>query len=194
MMLTPGIPLHLTKFDVAERQLNQAISLFFGCGDPISIHTLAEAAAQVLHDLKDKFGTTSFIRDSDLICDDYKKQWLAAVFKSRNFFKHADRDGDATHEFKEELNHFSLADAVNMYLFVKKGLTPETLLFLAWFSSAHPSMVKKDPVFSELVERFRSGPDAIPTGDLSSFAQCLSALRAGRLVIPGVVLQSGLLK
>ena len=28
----------LTKFDVAERQLNQAIALFFGRGDAVSIH------------------------------------------------------------------------------------------------------------------------------------------------------------
>ena len=40
----------LTKFEVAERQLLQAINMFFREDDPVSIQTLAEAANQVLHD------------------------------------------------------------------------------------------------------------------------------------------------
>ena len=77
----------LSKFDVAERQLNQAIHLFFENGDPVSVHTLSEAAAQVLYDIRHKFGAESKIRDSDIIKPEFKKEWLASLFSSRNFFK-----------------------------------------------------------------------------------------------------------
>ena len=43
--------LPVSKFDAARRQLETAIRLYFFQGDPISIHTLASAAAQILHDL-----------------------------------------------------------------------------------------------------------------------------------------------
>ncbi len=192
MTIAPCKPLFLTKFDVAERQLNQAIALFFDRGDPVSIHTLAEATAQVLYDLKEKYGVTSIFRDNDRIRDEYKNVWFATLFKSRNFFKHADRDGDVVHEFKEEFNHFSLSDAVNMYLSAKKAWTPETLLFLVWFAAMYPNIVKEGTDFSALVECFRSGPDAIPINDLSFFSQVLSSLRSGKQAIPGVVLELGL--
>ena len=68
-------------------------------------------------------------RDSDRIRPEYKKEWLNAVLRSRNFFKHADRDADEIHEFKEEFNHFSIMDAVNMYLTAKANWTPESIIF-----------------------------------------------------------------
>jgi hypothetical protein len=70
----------LSKFDVAERQLLQAIRMFFGEEDPVSIHTLAEAAAQVLNDIGEKYGARSFLRDSDIIREDKRKEWLARPY------------------------------------------------------------------------------------------------------------------
>ena len=45
MAMRDDQPLLLSKFDVAERQLLQAIRLFFKEEDEVSIHTLSEAAA-----------------------------------------------------------------------------------------------------------------------------------------------------
>ncbi|WP_426357868.1 hypothetical protein ACPUVO_15640 [Pseudocolwellia sp. HL-MZ19] len=113
----------LSKFDVAERQLLQAIRMFFNDEDPISIHTLAEAAAQVICDIGTDYGVKSNLRESDKIREDKKNEWRKILFKSRNFFKHADKDKNELHEFNTELNDFSLFDAVVMYGGIKKKVS-----------------------------------------------------------------------
>jgi len=148
--------LNLNKFDVAERQLNQAIQLFFNEGDPVSIHTLAEAAAQVLYDIKDEFGAKSLTRDSVHIRPEFKKEWLASLFRSRNFFKHAERNPKALHEFKEEFNHFSIMDAVNMYLTAKRSWTPESIVFLQWFCTKYPKAIREGAEIADLLNRYRA--------------------------------------
>ena len=132
MKIPPTPALQLTKFDVAERQLMQAIRLFSLQQDPVSIHTLAEAAAQVLYDIGDDYGVKSLTRDIERIRPEKTKEWLAIIHSSRNFFKHADRDKQATHEFKEIFNDMSLLDAVNMYTTIKKRWTPESFIFFVW--------------------------------------------------------------
>jgi hypothetical protein len=184
--------LRLTKFDVAERQLNQAIALFFGGGDPVSIHTLAEAAAQVLYDIRSQHGGTSLTRDSNLIREEKKKEWLSYVFRSRNFFKHADRDANATHEFKDTFNHFSLLDATNLYLTAKKAWTPESLLYFSWFALSYPHLIKKGDEMAHLVEQWQRGANAIDADDFPTIEACLLELRTGRLKIPGLSLELGL--
>ena len=187
----PTSSLALTKFDVAERQLNQAIQLFFDGGDPVSIHTLAEAAAQVMYDIRDKIGAKSALRDSDRIRPDKKKEWLAALAKSRNFFKHADKDRDAIHEFKEEYNHYSLMDAVVMLSSAKAEWTPETIIYFAWFTSRHPGVVKPNNKFSELMNTYRSGLTMTDEQHRSLCARAIRELREGRQ-IAGVSTNFGL--
>lgn len=184
----------VTKFDAAERQLNQAIRLFFSGGDEVSIHTLAEASAQVLYDTRVKHGGgDSLLRDSDRIRPERRKEWLSYVHKSRNFFKHADRDPSEVHEFKDIFNHFSLLDAVNLYLAAKKSWTPETLLYFGWFSLTYPDLLKKDDhAFVTLVDQQLYGPDPIDPADYSAIAGCIDELRSGRRSIPGLALQPGL--
>ena len=182
----------LTKFEVAERQLNQAIRLFFEEGDSVSIHTLAEAASQILYDLRSKTGATSFLRDSDWIREDHKKEWLAILSKSRNFFKHADRDADQTHEFNEAFNHFSLIDAVSMYMHSKHAWTPETALFMGWLSVVHPNLVKENSDLAIISKRFREGPNPVQLDQPEHLARCLKLFRSGAVTIPGISLKLGL--
>jgi hypothetical protein len=184
----------LTKFDVAERQLNQAVRLFFSGGDEVSVHTLAEASAQVLYDTRAQHGGgTSLIRDSDRIRPERRKEWLSYAHKSRNFFKHADRDAVETHEFKDVFNHFSLLDAVNLYLTAKKVWTPETLLFFGWFVLTYPDLLKKDDyAFPAFVDQHLNGTDPVDPTNYSAIAVCIDELRSGRRSLPGVTLELGL--
>lgn len=193
-MASAADPLRLTKFDVAERQLNQAIWLFFSRGDEVSVHTLAEAAAQVLYDTREQHGGgTSLIRDSDRIRPEYRKVWLSYAHKSKNFFKHANRDPTETHEFKEEFNHFSLLDAVNLYLSAKKAWTPETIIFFAWFSLTHPNLLRKDdPFLVSFLESNLSGSDPVDPTNYSMLLTCMEELRHGRRSMPNVTLAMGL--
>lgn len=184
----------LNKFDVAERQLNQAIRLFFEGGDSVSIHTLAEAASQILYDLKPHYGTTSMFRDSDWIKDEFRKEWIAYLIKARNFFKHANKDPLAVLEFKEKLNLFSIIDSLSMYTQIKKAWTPESMAFMSWFSLNHPRYLKKDGQFGQKIEEFRRNMMAMPSNDLASWAEFIRAIRAGEALAPGISLAPGLPK
>ncbi len=126
----------VTKFEVAERQLLQAVRMFFNHDDEISIHTLSEAANQVFYDIGGEFEVASMFRDSQFLSKEVKKTFLKNWFKSRNFFKHADRDKYETHEFHEVYNHFSLLDGANMHYKIKGSMVPETLCLNVWFAHA----------------------------------------------------------
>ena len=180
--------LQLTKFDVAERQLHQAIALFFAEGDPVSIHTLAEAAAQILYDIRTRFGGHSFRRDSDKIRDEYKKEWMTLLTSARNFFKHGDRDGDAVHSFNVDLNRFTLLDAVYLYKFAKKAQSPECLLFTCWLAANHSHLFKND-TFPEAIRLQMSDPEM---KSLKNYSELLTMIRAKNVPFPGVELRLGL--
>jgi len=182
----------LSKFDVAERQLLQAIRLFFSRGDEVSIHTLAEAAGQVLYDTKAVYDI-SIIRDNHAIRPEGRSEWFKRVFRSRNFFKHANEDAHELHEFKATFNHFSLLDAVNLYTSVKKSWVPETLLFFSWFVLAYPGLLKDDdPVINAFLRSAFTGANPIDIHDFPHWAACLEELRSGRHSLLGVVLPLGL--
>lgn len=191
-MSKPEYVLKLSKFDVAERQLLLAIRLFFSSEDVVSIHTLSEAAGQILHDIGKEAGVSSIVRDSDRIRPERMKEWLAVIFKSRNFFKHADRDKDEVHEFKPVFNDMSLLDAVNMYSTLKKRWTPETLIFLVWFGLKHPHLVKEDSDLNAVRLKLSTGGYAPGPADKAFYGKAIAALRSGSLSMPNVTLALGL--
>lgn len=183
--------LHLSKFEVAERQLLQAIRMFFEEEDEVSIHTLSEAAAQVLYDIGKKSGVVSIVRDNDLIRPERKSEWLAAMFRSRNFFKHAIKDATTVHEFKSVSNDFSLLDAMNMHHTLKKRWTPETLMFMVWFGLAHPHLVREDSDLLQVLENLKANGSEARSDNKQHFSKVISALRAGKLSAPNVDLSYG---
>jgi len=96
----------LTKADVATRQLDTAIRLFFNAGDVVSVHTLVAASATVFADILDKMGETSWRQQMIAQHSGYlsKKQVISALRKAQNFFKHADRAYEKSIEFLETEN------------------------------------------------------------------------------------------
>jgi hypothetical protein len=182
----------LTKFDAAERQLIQAIRLFFREEDSVSIHTLSEAASQILHDIGKDLGIQSMIRDSVLIREDKKKQFLGYLFKSRNFFKHADRDKDETHEFNDEINDFSLIDTIHLHQAIKKSWIPETLTFYLWFGLKWPNLIIPNTEYSHLLEKLRANNFTPPENDKSLFIEVIDNYRSGRTKANNVTLAPGL--
>ena len=188
----PTATLSLSKFDVAERQLLQAIRMFFAEEDAVSIHTLSEAAGQVLHDIGKTKGVFSLVRDYERIRPERKKEWLDAIFRSRNFFKHADKDANAVREFKDVFNDFSLLDSMNMYATLKKRWTPETLMFMVWFGLAHPHLVRETADLHEVLQRLKANHDNVTAENKRHFAKLIRALRSGELSAPNVDLTYGL--
>jgi hypothetical protein len=64
---------------VARRQLRTAIRLWFDDGDPVSIHTLAAAAYEILHTLARRKGAEDLLFDAHLIKDEYRSIWVKAL-------------------------------------------------------------------------------------------------------------------
>lgn len=96
----------IDKLDVACRQLNTAISLWFSDGDSVSIHTLACSAHQIVHDINHKQGGRDLIYDSLNIKDKYRRKANKLFKEAYNFFKHAENDTYSTIEFKPSSTEF----------------------------------------------------------------------------------------
>ena len=83
----------VTKLNAASRQLDTAIKLWAADDDPVSIHSLAFAAHQIVHDLNRTESGEPLIMDSPLVPDDRRRDFVNAVKRFSNFFKHADNWG-----------------------------------------------------------------------------------------------------
>ena len=94
------------KLDAAGRQISTAIELWFKEADPLSIHTLACSAYQIVNDINHKRGGGDLLYDSLLIKDEYRKEWINRIKRTYNFLKHADRDPAETVEFDPTNNEF----------------------------------------------------------------------------------------
>jgi len=95
----------LTKVEVATRQLDTAINIFFDAGDVVSVHSLAAASATVLADILERTGEISW---REQIVEEHPDLTKSKVFNilrnAQNFFKHADRDHQESLEFSETDN------------------------------------------------------------------------------------------
>lgn len=138
----------VTKLEVASRQLDTAIRLFFQGGDAVSIHTLAVAAFNVFADMAEhrKVGVSWRTR----VCDDSglsKKELRNIFYAEWNFFKHADRDPDATFQFNKLVSE----DFMFVAVLDCGGLQPTTCpmqAFQIWYIATHPEHFPGDePVF-----------------------------------------------
>ncbi len=92
--------IELNKLDVARRQLEMAIRLYFSLGDEVSIHTLAAASRNLLFDIcrhrrvKPPMSLESLIRE--FVKPEHRQEVKREFRAPENFFKHADLDPDGT--------------------------------------------------------------------------------------------------
>lgn len=102
----------IRKLDAALRQLNAAITLLFHGADPIVVHTLAAAAANVFSDVIDKKPEKQSWRER-IKCEHKlsEKQIKNIMNKSWNFFKHGDCDPDGVIEFDEKDSEYLIFHA-----------------------------------------------------------------------------------
>ncbi|MGJ7523312.1 hypothetical protein ACSFA0_22715 [Variovorax sp. LT1P1] len=184
-------PNRLTKFDVAERQLHQAIQIFFGGGDLVSVLTLSEAATEVLFALSQRSGLKSVMVDNALVRVTYKTRWLDTINKARNFLKHADKDPYGELDLREELIHFSLLDAIALYHPFKHGASPETFIYFQWFAIRYPELIVPDERWSPGLEQLQMLAPQREPGRLSECAQLIAQLRSGAIRLPSLVLEPG---
>lgn len=131
----------ISKLDAARRQILTAIRLYFNHGDIVSMHTLASAAFKITQNICDKSpDLTDSLTDwvDELVKPEAKKMFWNKLHATANFFKHAENDPDAVHEFYPELTENMLFNAVYQYRQLTGEWSAEIRLFNIWYSLNHP--------------------------------------------------------
>jgi hypothetical protein len=129
--------LPVSKFDAARRQLETAVRLYFFHGDPISIHTLASAAAQVLQDLGKHRGSDPMLfRETFLqhFLPEQRPEIKKTLAAAENFFKHAARDPDAVFAFRVGQTELVLYEAIEAYGNLTSEFVPLLVVYRLWFT------------------------------------------------------------
>ena len=170
--------LTVSKIEAAKRQLNTAVTLFFDEGDPVSIHTLSAAAYQVLQDVGKGRIDFDTLAGAECVKEEKKKEFRDLLFKARNFFKHADRDPDATLDFDPWQNKVFLYDSVRIYHHLTGKQTVETAFYNLWFMTRYPEYFhypkEPDGSLSQLFNAMRSKADPCK---LESYSRVLKMMK-----------------
>jgi hypothetical protein len=130
----------VNKVDIASRQIREAIRLFFERRDEIAIYTIVASSHQILVDLGNSMGVTSFVKNTAALRKEEVQSFLKTINYPYNFFKHADRDPDGTINLGplKELTPDLLLDAVVMLQRVAGRIPTEAKIYWTWFVSQYP--------------------------------------------------------
>ena len=142
----------ITKLDAARRQLETAVILWFHEGDPVSIHTLAAAAYQILYDLNKKRGGDPMMKDAKIIRPECLKECHRIFAKWENFFKHADQDPSETLQFPPQVTRTFILDAIAKYNEMAHEERPLFRLFNFYMVFTEPRFFRDD----NFVKRFQA--------------------------------------
>lgn len=141
----------VTKLDATRRQLETAVILWFHEGDPVSIHTLAAAAYQILNDLNKKCGGAPMMKDAKIIRPECVKEFYRILAKAENFFKHADQDPLETLLFSPQGTRCIMLDAIGKYEEMVHEERPLFRLFTYYMVFTEPRFFRDD----NFVKRFQ---------------------------------------
>ena len=133
----------VSKLDAVRRQLDTAIGLYFDERDPVSIHTLAAAAYDVLRGVNSKRGGSPMAlkeRMLNYVRKEHIPKVRRALNEAQNFFKHADRDHDQLLSFNPGLSEVMLWDCCMKYHELSGEHTSYTEAFFAYFTLKHPDV------------------------------------------------------
>lgn len=134
------------KLEAAKRQLHTAIKLWFADADQVSVHTLACAAHQIVHDINKNKKGDELLLDSLSIRAEFRKEYESEMKKAMNFFKHADKDPNpiGTVEFSPLITElFILFSILGLERF-GEPFTETTTSFLLFYAIKNPHLVTKE--------------------------------------------------
>jgi len=133
---------HVSKLEAARRQLATAIELWFHDRDPVSIHTLAFAAYEIIHVVSKKRNRTKdLLFDSAVIKDEYRAEWNKIIKRPANFFKHAKDDAEDSLEYSPKSALLFLLFSIAGLRSCGESLTPVEATFLLWVLVNRPKWV-----------------------------------------------------
>lgn len=164
--LPPGFKreiLHFTKVQVAQTQLKTAIRLWFHDGDPVSIHTLAYAAYEIIHFVSKKRNRTKqLIFDTLSVKEEYRSKWAKTIKEHANFFKHANNDADGTIDFNPVLSMMFIMGAAAGLRTIEDGRPGKEEAAFALYVALHR------PTWAGVKVR-QALADRVPIEDLAHF-------------------------
>ncbi len=133
--------MNLSSLEVARRELETAVSLFFKNGDPVSIHTLACASQEILEVIAKKQGSVSMQKELlDLLLPDKRKFVADKLRNPQNFFKHVT---GKTIDFNPELSQYFIWDACQLYEKITGEKVKSFQIFHWWFGIKHKEFFPK---------------------------------------------------
>ncbi len=137
----------VTKLDAAKSQLATAIALYFEDRDPVSVHTLAMAAGEIIDRLCDSKGLVS-MRTALMarIAPGRCKEVADALNEASNFFKHASssKPNQVLHDFSDERNLFAILSAADGLRLLGIEM-PQTQVFGGWIQVVEPTLMLVPP-------------------------------------------------
>jgi hypothetical protein len=142
-VVAPLPSIKVGKLEAARRQLRVAIRMWFSDDDPVAIHTLCAAAHEIIHAIFRRRGFHGLLFDSAAIKDEYRSDWAKWQKEAASFFKHAQRDADATFEFNPGRNIFLLLACAHGLHKMGEPRELEDSAFLHWHRVHHPNWFLK---------------------------------------------------
>jgi hypothetical protein len=138
----------ITKLDAAQSQLSTAIWLYLEDRDPVSVHTLATAAGEIIDHLCKHRGLKTMRHTlNEAIKSEKRKEVFDKMDEARNFFKHASwkKPDQKLEGFTDDRNLFAiLFGAMGLGLLGQETL--ESKMFSGWISVVYPSLMVQPPV------------------------------------------------
>ncbi|MFH0749802.1 MAG: hypothetical protein V1917_02700 [Candidatus Gottesmanbacteria bacterium] len=130
----------LSKIDVAKRELDHAIRLFFNYGDIVVIHLVISACQDILEGLNGDY--QSIRRELMKRVKKEKRSYVMSKLKhAYNFLKHADKDKKELLDFNPESSEYSIIDAIGLYQAITGEITGLMITFRAWFYLKNPNFL-----------------------------------------------------
>lgn len=134
------------KLDAARRQLETAIRLWFAGGDPVSVHTLAYAAYEIIHAVSKKRNPSRspLLFDSSVIKEEKRHIWASHLKEHGNFFKHGNNDPDGLINFRPGITDFFLLFSVVGLQYAGERLGGTETAIYSWFNLHRPDILSAE--------------------------------------------------
>ena len=188
----------VSKRDAATHQLETAIKLYLENRDLISAYTLCCASDGILQGIyenkrgeiiqKQRKEEASLRRVEvswreeleNQIRPEFKKEVFHALNAPQNFFKHADRDYDSSHQFADwDLTGVRIFMTVRNYDIVFRDRTEVMNVYGAWYVMQHPDLLVEGSSLRDILVSLpdiKSMSEGLTREDISAIGY--SALKA----------------
>ena len=143
-MNKPNASLKLSKLDVARRQLDAALDMWFNEHDLVPIHTLACAAHEILAAICKRRKLPPLMFDPSHYREGMLGTARKALHKHYNFFKHANKDAEDIIEFPTEITEGFLAMSIEGWRDLGGDRRELDEAFLTYFMMRRPQIHRVD--------------------------------------------------